>query len=88
VVLGTAFGLATGIVVDTHVLRLSRRLGLTAEKDPVKIERDLMELIPPKEWIAFSHRMIHHGRQTCTARKPQCGVCPLEKVCPKIGVAD
>jgi endonuclease-3 len=88
VVLGTAFGVSSGVVVDTHVIRLSRRLGLTREKEPEKIEKDLMELIPRKEWIAFSHRMIRHGRQVCTARKPQCGVCPLEAICPKIGIGD
>ena len=71
VILGTAFAVASGVVVDTHVARVSRRLGLTREKDPVKIERDLMEAIPPREWIAFSHRMIQHGRRCCTARKPQ-----------------
>ncbi len=87
VVLGTAFGLATGIVVDTHVARISRRLGLTQHKDPVKIEADLMELIPKSEWVAFGHRMIHHGRRICNARKPRCGDCCLESVCPKIGVA-
>ena len=70
VVLGTAFGVASGVVVDTHVARVSRRLGLTREKDPVKIERDLMEAIPQREWIAFSHRMIQHGRRYCLARKP------------------
>jgi endonuclease-3 len=86
VVLGTALGIASGVVVDTHVSRISRRLGLTTHKDPEKIERDLMELIPPKEWIALSHRMIRHGRQVCTARKPQCDACPLGKICPKIGL--
>ena len=65
------------MVVDTHVARISRRLGLTSEKDPEKIERDLMEQLPAKEWIAFSHRMIQHGRRCCTARKPKCDECPL-----------
>jgi len=86
VVLGTAFGLPTGVVVDTHVTRISRRLGLTAHTDPVKIERDLMELLPRKEWIDFSHRMIHHGRQICIARRPKCNICPLNDICPRIGV--
>jgi endonuclease III len=86
VVLGTAFGIALGVVVDTHVTRVSRRLGLTAEKDPVKIERDLMELVPKSEWVAFSHRMIHHGRRLCVARKPKCDECPLRAFCPRIGV--
>jgi len=86
VVLGTAFGIPTGVVVDTHVGRLSRRLGLTKETDPVKAERDLMELLPKKEWINFSHRMIHHGRQICNARKPLCDECSMNKFCPKIGV--
>ena len=87
VVLGTAFGLATGVVVDTHVSRLSRRLGLTAQNSPEKIESDLMQLLPKREWIGFSHRMIHHGRQICQARRPQCDVCPLDDICPRNGVA-
>ena len=86
VVLGTAFGLPTGVVVDTHVSRLSQRLGLTDKTDPVKIERDLMELLPKKEWINFSHRMIHHGRQVCTARKAKCDACGMRRFCPQIGV--
>jgi len=86
VVLGTAFGLATGVVVDTHVSRISRRLGLTQQKDPVKIERDLMEQLPRKEWVMFSHRVIHHGRQVCKARKADCENCNLKNVCPRIGV--
>ena len=86
VVLGTAYGLATGVVVDTHVGRLSRRMGLTEKKDPVKTEQDLVRLVPKREWIAFSHRMIHHGRKVCTARKPLCDDCSLQKFCPKIGV--
>jgi len=86
VVLGTAYGMATGVVVDTHVSRLSRRLGLTENKDAVKIERDLMDLLPKKEWVDFAHRMIHHGRQVCTARKPKCSECSMEKICPKVGV--
>jgi endonuclease-3 len=86
VVLGTAFGIPTGVVVDTHVTRLSRRLGMTQHKDAVKIERDLMEALPKKEWIDFSHRMIHHGRQVCAARRPQCESCAMVKFCPQIGV--
>jgi endonuclease III len=86
VVLGTAFEIASGIVVDTHVARVSQRLGLTKEKDPKKIELDLMELVPRKEWIAFSHRVIQHGRRFCTARNPKCDVCPLRSISPKIGV--
>jgi endonuclease-3 len=88
VVLGTAFGIPSGVVVDTHVTRLSRRLGLTQQNDAVKIERDLMALVPKREWIDFSHRLIAHGRQVCLARKPRCEKCPLAEVCPKIGVAD
>jgi endonuclease-3 len=87
VVLGVAFGLPTGVVVDTHVGRLSRRLGLTANDDPVKVEADLMALLPQDEWIAFSHRLIHHGRQICQARKPKCDACHLNPLCPKIGVS-
>jgi endonuclease-3 len=86
VVLGTAFGLATGVVVDTHVTRISRRLGLTEHTDPTKIEQDLMRLVPQSEWVNFAHRMIHHGRRICTARKPRCEVCSMRKFCPKIGV--
>jgi endonuclease-3 len=86
VVLGTACGIPTGVVVDTHVGRLSRRLGLTAEKDAVKVEKDLMGQLPRKEWIDFSHRMIYHGRQVCKARTPLCEECSLKKFCPRIGV--
>jgi endonuclease-3 len=86
VVLGTAFGIPTGVVVDTHVARITRRLGMTRHSDPVKIERDLMEQLPKKEWVDFAHRMIHHGRQICSARKPKCDVCTLADVCPRIGV--
>jgi endonuclease-3 len=88
VVLGTAYGISSGIVVDTHVGRVSRRLGLTShdDKDAVRIEQDLLALIPKKEWIDFSHRMIHHGRRICTARKPKCDECPLGSICPRIGV--
>lgn len=87
VVLGTAFGIASGVVVDTHVGRITQRLGLTAEKDPIKIERDLMAQLPKREWIDFSHEMIHHGRQICIARRPKCDECSLEPLCPRIGVA-
>ena len=86
VVLGTAFGLATGVVVDTHVGRLSRRLGLTSERDAVKVERDLIRLLPKKEWIQFSHRMIHHGRAICSARRALCEDCSMKRFCPKVGV--
>jgi endonuclease-3 len=81
VVLGVAFGKAVGIVVDTHVLRLSRRLELTRESQPVLVEKDLMKIIPQDHWIAFSHEMIHHGRQICIARKPHCVDCTLESLC-------
>jgi endonuclease III len=86
VVLGTAFGIASGVVVDTHVTRLSNRMGLSRHKDAEKIEKDLMAVIPRKEWVLFSHRMIQHGRQVCIARKPKCEACALSAVCPKIGV--
>jgi len=86
VVLGTVFGIASGVVVDTHVARLSARMGLTKNKDAVKIEADLMALLPSKEWVTFSHRMIQHGRKVCMARKPKCDVCAMSAVCPKIGV--
>jgi endonuclease-3 len=85
VILGEAFNVP-GITVDTHVGRLSRRMGLTKEKDAVKVERDLMRLIPEQEWTMFSHRMIFHGRQVCFARKPRCPDCALAEICPKIGV--
>lgn len=85
VVLGNAFGVP-GITVDTHVGRLARRMGLTTHEDAVKVERDLMELVPKKEWTMFSHRMIFHGRQVCAARKPNCENCLIAKHCPKIGV--
>jgi endonuclease-3 len=86
VILGNAFG-TPGITVDTHVTRLSGRMGLTEHTEAEKIERDLMALIPRKEWTMFSHRMIFHGRQVCFARRPNCEGCILKKVCPKIGVA-
>ena len=81
VVLGVAFRKAVGVVVDTHVLRLSMRLELTRATQPVVVEQDLMKLIPADRWIAFSHEMIHHGRQVCIARKPRCVDCTLEPLC-------
>jgi endonuclease-3 len=87
VVTGTAMGKATGVVVDTHVARISRRLGMTQESNAEKIERDLMKQLPRKEWIDFSHRMIYHGRQICKARKPRCDECSMTRFCPRIGVA-
>ncbi len=87
VVLGTAYGLASGVVVDTHVTRLSNRLGLTEQKDAIKIERDLIEELPPADWVDFSHLLIHHGRKICIARKPKCEVCVLNRWCPRVGVA-
>ena len=81
VVLGTAFGIASGVVVDTHVQRIARRLDLTRQSDPVKIERDLMKAIPQDRWILFSHQIIHHGRGPCTARSPKCGACGLASLC-------
>jgi endonuclease-3 len=87
VVLGSAFGLNVGVVVDTHVARLSQRLGLTRETTPEKIERDLMELVPVEQWALVSHWLIWHGRQRCRARKPDCASCELQKLCPRTGVA-
>jgi len=81
VVLGVAYGKAEGVVVDTHVFRLSRRLGLTRSDTPQAIEQDLMKVIPKNRWIEFSHELIHHGRQICEARKPKCAACPLEQLC-------
>jgi endonuclease-3 len=81
VVLGTAFGIASGIVVDTHVIRISNRLDLTRNEDPKKIEQDLMKVIPKEKWILFSHQIIWHGRRVCHARKPKCMECNLEKIC-------
>jgi len=81
VVLGAVYGIASGVVVDTHVQRIARRLDLTKEEDPVKIERDLMKLLPQKRWIQFSHQMIHHGRRVCAARNPKCGECRISPVC-------
>jgi endonuclease-3 len=85
VVLGTWFKTASGVVVDTHVHRISRRLQLTREDDPKKIEQDLMKLLPMGEWISFSHRLIWHGRKICTARNPKCDECPLAECCPSAG---
>jgi endonuclease-3 len=82
VVLGTALGLSEGVVVDTHVGRLARRLGWTDQTDPVKVERDLMALFPRKHWTALSHTLIHHGRVICDARKPRCAACPVARLCP------
>jgi endonuclease-3 len=81
VVLGVAYGKAEGIVVDTHVFRVSRRLGLTRSETPQNVEQDLMKIIPKDRWIQFSHELIHHGRQICEARKPKCAACPLETLC-------
>jgi endonuclease-3 len=82
VVLGNAFGIDVGVVVDTHVRRISNRLGLTTRSDPEKIERDLMEAVPQSEWTPFAHLLIHHGRQICTARSPKCEICPIAPECP------
>ena len=81
VVLGTAFGIASGVVVDTHVQRISRRLDLTKATDPVKIEQDLMKILPKERWILFSHQIIHHGRALCVARNPRCAECRIEPLC-------
>lgn len=82
VVLGNAVGIASGVVVDTHVSRLSQRLGLTQNEQPEKIEQDLLTLVPQKEWVLFSHLLISHGRAVCQARKPNCEACSLEALCP------
>lgn len=86
VVLGSGFGLAEGIVVDTHVGRIARRLGLTRHADAVKAERDLVMVVPRDHWISFSHRLIEHGRTICSARTPRCDDCPLADLCPRVGV--
>ena len=86
VVLGTFFGIPSGVVVDTHVRRISNLLGLTTSQNPEIIERDLMALLPKKEWIMYSHRIIHHGRAICIARRPQCSECSLLKDCPRVGL--
>ncbi len=87
VLLGSGFGIPSGVVVDTHVTRLSRRLGMTKAKDAVKIEHDLNAQLAPSEWIALSHRMIQHGRRVCVARKPRCEECGLSDICPRVGMA-
>ena len=81
VVLGTAYGIPSGVVVDTHVQRISRRLDLTKKTDPVHIEQDLQKIIPQEKWILFAHQIIHHGRGLCVARKPRCAECPLDPIC-------
>ena len=86
VLLGTAFGIATGVVVDTHVKRIARLLGLTKHTSPEKIEQDLMAQLPESEWVNFAHRLIHHGRRICIARRPKCPECPLLKLCPRVGL--
>ena len=86
VVLGNAFNINVGVVVDTHVARLSQRLGLTKEKDPQKIEQDLMKLVPQDQWTLFSHWLIWHGRRRCYARNPDCANCEIRALCPRIGV--
>lgn len=87
VVLGTAFGRAEGVVVDTHVKRLARRLGLSVSTTPEHIERDLMRIVSRSEWVDLSHRLILHGRKVCLARRPRCETCALAAICPKVGVA-
>ena len=82
VVLGNAFGIASGIVVDTHVSRLAQRLALTENIAPEKIEKDLMQIVPPNDWVVFSHQLIAHGRKVCQARKPKCDECGLATLCP------
>lgn len=84
VILGVGFGLAEGVVVDTHVTRISRLLGLTAAREPLKIERDLMKTVPKESWIDFSHLLIFHGRAVCVARRPQCAECCLAELCPSV----
>jgi endonuclease-3 len=85
VVLGNAFGIL-GLTVDTHFGRLSRRFGWSDQTDPVKVEKDVAELIPEKEWTLLSHKLIWHGRRICHSRKPECGICPLAKLCPSAGI--
>lgn len=86
VVLGNAFGIASGVVVDTHVLRLSGRLGLTKQKTPEKVEKDLAKIVPKKDWVMFPHWIITHGRTSCKAISPKCEGCVLEDICPKVGL--
>jgi endonuclease-3 len=87
VVLGNAFGIVEGFVVDTHIGRLARRFGWTTHEDPVKVEQDLMRLIPQQDWLDLSHRLIYHGRAICLARKPLCEKCTLAKLCPSAFIA-
>jgi endonuclease-3 len=87
VVLGNAFGMNEGVTVDTHVARLSKLLGLTRHADPIRIETDLMALVPRKEWTIFSHLLIWHGRQVCIARRPKCDACVLASICPAAKVS-
>jgi endonuclease-3 len=86
VVLGNAFNLAEGVVVDTHVGRLSRRMDLTRQNDPVKVEQALMKIVPKADWTLFSHLLIWHGRRRCSARKPDCAQCEIRNLCPARGV--
>ena len=88
VVLGNAFDINVGVVVDTHVMRLSHRLGLTKQKTPEKIEQELMALVPQRQWALFSHWLIWHGRRRCYARKPDCANCEVQKLCPQIGLTE
>jgi len=88
VVLGTAFGIPSGVVVDTHVTRITNLLALTKHKDAVKIEQDLIQLLPQEQWVDFSHRLIHHGRRICIARRPKCRECPLLPLCPRVGLPE
>ena len=88
VLLGTAFAIPSGVVVDTHVKRITTLLGLTEATSAERIEQDLMALLPESEWINFSHRLIHHGRRICIARRPKCDECPLRPHCPRIGLSE
>jgi endonuclease-3 len=88
VVLGNAYNINVGVVVDTHVARLSQRLALTRERDPAKIEQDLMKVVPKNQWALFSHLLIWHGRRRCYARKPDCPNCEVRKLCPSAGKVD
>jgi endonuclease-3 len=88
VLLGTAFGIASGVVVDTHVKRITNLLGLTTSSNAEQIERDLMTLLPESEWVNFSHRLIHHGRQICIARRPKCMECTLLPLCDRVGLPE
>jgi endonuclease-3 len=88
VVLGNAFGINVGVVVDTHVQRLTARLGLTRETTPEKIEQDMMKLVPREQWAVFSHWLIWHGRRRCDARKPDCAQCEIANLCPRVGVTE